>query len=577
MPKEFVARKGRKAREKQEDPSPLFENGSKKRARKDKVLAKGKIRRGVKTEERVIKGKDGEEYIDFTGSNPSEKPEKKKKKISKRIEKYDSESEADEVISDDELLESDDFGAEEDILENMEGAFGKEFESDKEIMKLSNFDESTMENAAFDDEPEFFSEDLGSEIEVGSNLSEQSLESEKEEVLQTNIEEKKTLVLPSGQEVEKSTNEAPDIAIVNQRIQEILRILSDFKSLRDPSKSRGEYLSQLTKDFCLYYGYSEFMMKKLLDIFPPMECMSFLESNEVPRPVTIRANTLKTRRRDLAQALINRGINLEPIGKWTKVGLTIFDSPVPIGATPEYMAGHYMLQSASSFLPVMALHPQENERILDMASAPGGKSTYIGAYMKNTGCLFANDSNKDRCKSLVANIHRMGIKNAVVCNYDGRKFPEVMGGFDRVLLDAPCSGSGVISKDPAVKVNKSEEDFKMLSHLQKELILSAIDSVDANSKTGGYLVYSTCSIMTEENEEIVQYALRRRPNVKLVNTEIEFGQDGFTKFRGRVYHPSMSLTKRYYPHTHNMDGFFVAKFKKLSNKIPQIKENDNEY
>ena len=126
----------------------------------------------------------------------------------------------------------------------------------------------------------------------------------------------------------------------------------------------------------------------------------------------------------------------------------------PLGATPEYLAGHYMLQSASSFLPVLALDPQPNERILDMASAPGGKTTYISALMQNTGVVFANDATKARTKSLSANVHRMGCKNVIVCNYDGREFPKVIGGFDRVLLDAPCSGTGVISKDASVKVNK---------------------------------------------------------------------------------------------------------------------------
>lgn len=189
-------------------------------------------------------------------------------------------------------------------------------------------------------------------------------------------------------------------------------------------------------------------------LFPVDEALAFFEANESPRPVTIRANTLRTRRRDLAQALIARGVQLEPIGKWSKVGLQVFESTVPVGATPEYLAGHYMLQSASSFLPVIALAPQPNERVLDMASAPGGKTTYISALLQNTGTVFANDSNKQRTKSLTANVHRMGCKNVVVCNYDARQFPKVMGGFDRVLLDAPCSGTGVISKDASVKVNK---------------------------------------------------------------------------------------------------------------------------
>jgi ribosomal RNA methyltransferase Nop2 len=340
-------------------------------------------------------------------------------------------------------------------------------------------------------------------------------------------------------------------------------------------------MDQLSQDLALYYGYSDFLIEKFGHLFSPAELVEFLEANEVPRPVTLRTNTIKTRRRDLAQALIARGVNLDPIGPWTKVGLTVYDSPVPIGATPEYMAGQYMLQAASSFLPVMALAPQENERVLDMSSAPGGKAAYAGALMKNTGFLLANDASKDRCRALVANFHRLGVKNSVVCNHDGRVFPKVMGGFDRVMLDAPCSGTGVISKDASVKINKvrsqllrhyshpqTQDDFHRLSHLQKELILAAIDSVDANSKTGGYVVYSTCSVTVEENEMVVQYALRRRPNVRLVPTGLTFGREGFTKFRGTVFHPSMNMTRRYYPHVHNMDGFFVAKLQKTSNKVP---------
>lgn len=108
------------------------------------------------------------------------------------------------------------------------------------------------------------------------------------------------------------------------------------------------------------------------------------------------------------------------------------------------------------------------------------------------------------------------MQNTIVSAYDARQFPHIFKGFDRVLLDAPCSGTGVISKDASVKTNKDEKDFMTLPHTQKQLLLAAIDSVSHTSKTGGYVVYSTCSVTVEENEAVVNYALSRRPNVRLV-------------------------------------------------------------
>ena len=114
--------------------------------------------------------------------------------------------------------------------------------------------------------------------------------------------------------------------------------------------------------------------------------------------------------RDLAAALIGRGVNLDPIGDWSKVGLVVYESKVPIGATPEYLAGHYTKQGASSLLPVMALAPQPHETVVDLAAAPGGKTTHIGALMNNTGLLYANELKKERLASLSANIQRMGVR-----------------------------------------------------------------------------------------------------------------------------------------------------------------------
>jgi ribosomal RNA methyltransferase Nop2 len=187
----------------------------------------------------------------------------------------------------------------------------------------------------------------------------------------------------------------------------------------------------------------------------------------------------------------------------------------------------------------------------------------MAAMMKNTGIVVANDPNKARAKGLIGNIHRLGCRNVIVSNYDAREFPKPMGGFDRVLLDAPCSGTGVIGKDPSVKTNKTELDFMQLPHLQKQLLLAAIDSVNHASKTGGYIVYSTCSVTVEENEQVVNYALSRRPNVRLVDTGLTFGKEGFTSYMGKKFDPSLSRTRRFYPHSLNVDGFYVAKFQKI--------------
>ena len=170
----------------------------------------------------------------------------------------------------------------------------------------------------------------------------------------------------------------------------------------------------------------------------------------------------------------------------------------------------------------------------------------------------------------------MGVRNAVVTCFDGRRIGRhISHAVDRVLLDAPCSGLGVISHDPSIKLTRSVKDVQHCSHLQKELLLAAVDVLDADSKTGGYVVYSTCSVSVEENEDVVDYVLRRR-HVKVVDSGLEFGVKGMVRWREKRFHPSLHLARRFYPHVHNMDGFFVCKLKKWAEGVKGAPEGQQD-
>ncbi|CAD6191455.1 unnamed protein product [Caenorhabditis auriculariae] len=441
---------------------------------------------------------------------------------------------------------------------------------EEEKKQLEESEEESVDQFG-DDDSDALPDDFGSDESGEEDLSEGDEDElpilkEGEEELQLNIASQEKFELPTIDEIENELKAAPSLEIVRQRISDVIQVLGDFKARRDPKKSRDDYLAVLTKDLCSQYGYNEYLITKFMQLFPNgAELLQFLEANDNPRPVTIRANSLKVKRRDLAKNLINRGMNVDPAAEWTKVGLVVYDSQVPVGATPEYLAGHYMIQGLNSLLPVMALAPQPGDRVLDMCAAPGGKTSHIAALMKNSGVLYANDFNFERCRAVIGNLHRLGVVNAVVCNLNGEEFCKIRpNGFDRILLDAPCSGTGVIWKDQSVKTSKDSQDVQRRHTMQRKLILSAMDALDANSPNGGYLVYSTCSVLVEENEAVVNFLLQRR-HCQLVNTGLSIGVDGYTRFRDYRFHPSLSLTKRYYPHVHNIDGFFVAKFKKLSN------------
>lgn len=574
---------------KQGPPPPLDESKisilKKRKAAEAESASKAvaaKKRRRSDAEEEVVAKKAAPKKSKVNGAATS-KSGKKEAPAKKKPVPMDSSDEEDLEMEDDEF-------------DNLDGISEGSMDSDDQVEGLSDLEDDEPEDDSVLDSDEdnhpretMFSDDedlsdaeerltaaniegLSRKLDAERQAEEEEAEQELQDAaMQTNI-------AGDGPDVfadQAQQGLAPDLQLLRQRITDTIRILGDLKTLGQAGKSRAEYLDLLLGDICTYYGYTRFLAEKLFNLFTPMEAFAFFEANETPRPVVIRTNTLRTNRRSLAQALINRGVVLEPVGKWSKVGLQVFESPVPLGATPEYLAGQYILQAASSFLPVMALAPQPNERVLDMAAAPGGKTTYMSALMRNTGTVIANDASKPRAKGLIGNIHRLGCKNTIVTNMDARTaFPKAMGGFDRVLLDAPCTGTGVISKDPGVKTSKDERDFLAIPHMQRQLLLAAIDSVDHNSKTGGYVVYSTCSVTVEENESVVQYVLRKRPNVKIVDTGLgDFGSPGFISYMGKKFDAKMALTRRYFPHRENVDGFYVCKLKKTG-PTPAVKPTD---
>ncbi|EED24585.1 nucleolar RNA methyltransferase (Nop2), putative [Talaromyces stipitatus ATCC 10500] len=542
----------------------------------------------------TVNGKNGKEQKSAVVATPKKTPTKaeKSKKSAKKVSEPEPASEDDDDDESwgsgsapdlDELMQ-DEFGDLDDVSDTSGGSDVADGKFDEGSVFDSEEEDHPREKMFSDDEDESDAEEklTAANIEGLSRKLDEQRQMEEEEArqemqdsaLQTNIAGERPDIFGDADTAAKA-GIAPNMQLLRTRITDTLRVLGDLATLGQPGQSRADYMQLLLDDICTYYGYTPYLAEKLMSLFTPMEAFAFFEANEIPRPVVIRTNTLRTNRRTLAQALINRGVVLQPVGKWSKVGLQVFESAVPLGATPEYLAGHYILQAASSFLPVMALAPQENERVLDMASAPGGKTTYISALMRNTGIVVANDASKARTKGLIGNIHRLGCKNTIVCNYNAQEaFPKILGGFDRVLLDAPCTGTGVISKDPSVKTNKTERDFLAIPHLQRQLLLAAIDSTDHHSKTGGYIVYSTCSVTVEENEQVVQYVLRKRPNVKIVDTGLgSFGSEGFTSYMGKKFDEKMTLTRRYFPHRENVDGFFVCKLKKTGPSPGASKKN----
>jgi NOL1/NOP2/sun family putative RNA methylase len=299
------------------------------------------------------------------------------------------------------------------------------------------------------------------------------------------------------------------------------------------------------------YGYEEWLVSRFLRYVPNVG--NFLSKMERIPTQYIRVNTLKTTKAALIKRLLSEGFELK--GTVIPEVLAVKKAPLMTGATNEYLLGHYYIQDLSSCMAVDALDIAPGQVVLDVAAAPGGKTTFIAQKMDNTGAIIAIEPNGKRARSMSFNLTRCGVYNTCIFNMDALQGVNFEMKFDRVLLDAPCSCEGVIAKDPARKKNHTPQDVDYCSKIQERLIEAAASSV----KPDGILVYSTCSFAPEENEMVVDRLLRNFSNIRV--EPIHYGNSGLTKFGDLKFDEQLENARRLYPHLHDTTGFFIARLR----------------
>lgn len=282
--------------------------------------------------------------------------------------------------------------------------------------------------------------------------------------------------------------------------------------------------------------------------FPDMDMDAFRASYDHPPRRGIRRNPLKCP----AEVWQTLPWKLEP-APFSPFSFYLPENADGIGKTALHHAGAFYVQEPSASSAVTVLNPQPGDRVLDLCAAPGGKSTQIGAALGGTGLLWANEVVPSRAAVLLSNIERLGIRNAVVSNCAPNTLCGALAGFfDRVLVDAPCSGEGMFGRDPQAIAEWSPEHVAACAIRQQKILDSAAQSV----RTGGVLVYSTCTFSPEENEGVIECFLRAHPEFELADCGVSFGRPAENAFGCGQY--DLSLARRILP----MDGgagHFVAK------------------
>ncbi len=283
----------------------------------------------------------------------------------------------------------------------------------------------------------------------------------------------------------------------------------------------------------------------------------------------LRVNTHKISVNDLKTLLLGKyKIKTSIVQGFPKVLRVVSDEDGLIGKTVEQILGFYYIQGLSSMLPPIALNPTQKDLVMDLCGAPGSKTTQMAEMMNNRGTLIANEIDINRIKSLVFNLDRLNIINTGILNFKGELLSKVYDNyFDKILVDAPCSGLGIIQKKEEVSMWWSLDHANRLHDLQTKLLVAAIKM----AKVGGEIVYSTCTLSVEENEMVIDTILKNYP-VEIVDVELPVKtHKAFTEYDGIKLNSQIEKAVRILPWEIESDGFFLVKLKKISETEPMDK------
>ena len=320
--------------------------------------------------------------------------------------------------------------------------------------------------------------------------------------------------------------------------------------LRKAALLRGQEVlfPQLSEDpiahIGLRYSHPDWMVRRWRERYGQEETLALCQANNrVPSPM-VRVNTLKVTDLQVKEQLHREGISFNE-GRWVD-GFLQLHGGGDLTRLDAFRQGWFQIQDESAGIAVKVLDPRPGEIVLDLCSAPGGKSTHLAAVMANQGRVVAMDLYPRRLQELVDNCRRLGVVNVLPVVADGRR-PGILRS-DRALVDAPCSGLGALSRRADLRWKKREEDIPRLAVLQRELLRAAADVI----RPGGILVYSTCTLEDEENEEVVRLLLAERRDL-VVESAAAFAHRELVTPQGFV---------RTFPHRHGVDGTFSARLRK---------------